>query len=105
MEGKLLTTSQIASSNIRALSARFGLTQEAVANALGITQGSISRRWNGIHPWRLDELDIVAGIFGVSVAELVAMPAGLERVINEKAPAFAGAGRWAHRESNPEPTD
>jgi transcriptional regulator with XRE-family HTH domain len=51
------------------------LTQEKVAGALGISQESVSRRVRGVFEWRPSELVIVAGLLGVTPADLFAEPA------------------------------
>lgn len=61
----------IVASNIRAESARRGLYQSDIANALGVQQGTISRRWKGGRAWPLEDLPTVADVLGVSVAYLV----------------------------------
>ena len=78
----------VVASNIRAESARRGVVQSDIANALGVQQGTISRRWRGGRAWPLEDLPTVADILGVSVAYLVtdnsgasapfAPPTGLE---------------------------
>ena len=78
----------IVASNIRAESARRGVVQSDIASALGVQQGTISRRWRGGRAWPLEDLPTVADILGVSVAYLVtdnsgasapfAPPTGLE---------------------------
>ena len=61
----------IVASNIRAESARRGVVQSDIARALGVQQGTISRRWRGGQAWPLEDLPTVADILGVSVAYLV----------------------------------
>lgn len=61
----------IVASNIRAESARRGLYQSDIANALGVQQGTISRRWKGGRAWPLEDLPTVADVLGVTVAYLV----------------------------------
>ena len=61
----------IVASNIRAESARRGVVQSDIANALGVQQGTISRRWRGGRAWPLEDLPTVADVLGVSVAYLV----------------------------------
>ena len=61
----------IVASNIRAESARRGLYQSDIANALGVQQGTISRRWKGGRAWPLEDLSTVADVLGVTVAYLV----------------------------------
>ena len=61
----------IVASNIRAESARRGVVQSDIASALGVQQGTISRRWRGGRAWPLEDLPTVADVLGVSVAYLV----------------------------------
>ena len=61
----------IVASNIRAESARRGVVQSDIASALGVQQGTISRRWRGGRAWPLEDLPTVAELLGVSVAYLV----------------------------------
>ena len=78
----------VVASNIRAESARRGVVQSDIASALGVQQGTISRRWRGGRAWPLEDLPTVADMLGVSVAYLVtdnsgasapfAPPTGLE---------------------------
>ena len=73
-----ISTIDIVAGNIRAEAARLGLTQVALGKALGISQGSITKRWKGLIPWQLGELDAVAEVLGVSVIDLVTPPRGGE---------------------------
>lgn len=57
--------------NVRAEVARQQLEQERIALALGQNQQYVSRRITGAVPWRADELEVVANVLGVHVAELV----------------------------------
>ena len=61
----------IVASNIRAESARRGLYQRDIANALGLQQATVSKRWRGGRAWPLEDLQTVAEILGVTVAYLV----------------------------------
>ena len=61
----------VVASNIRAESARRGVVQSDIASALGVQQGTISRRWRGGRAWPLEDLPTVADMLGVSVAYLV----------------------------------
>ena len=67
----------IVASNIRAESARRGVVQSDIASALGVQQGTISRRWRGGRAWPLEDLPTVANILGVSVAYLVTDNSGV----------------------------
>lgn len=57
--------------NVRAEVARQQLEQERIAQALDQNQQYVSRRITGAVPWRVDELEIVADVLGMHVAELV----------------------------------
>ena len=71
----------IVASNIRAESARRGLYQRDIANALGLQQATVSKRWRGGRAWPLEDLPTVADILGVSVAYLVTDNSGVPTVV------------------------
>lgn len=71
----------IVASNIRAESARRGVVQSDIASALGVQQGTISRRWRGGRAWPLEDLPTVADILGVSVAYLVTDNSGVPTTV------------------------
>lgn len=54
--------------------ARCRIPQIKVAEALGISQVAVSRRLNGHVPFTVTELDVVAGLLGVTAALLVSPP-------------------------------
>ena len=58
--------------NIRAELARKGISQADLAATLHKSQPTVSRRLLGRVPFSVDELDIIAGVLGVPMAELVA---------------------------------
>ena len=68
--------------NIRAEAAWRGVTQRALARALGLAQPTVSDRWRGKTPWTLNEVEAVAHLLGTTTSTLCAI-----------------------RDSNPEPTD
>ena len=68
------STGDIVAGNIRAEAARMGFSQSALGRALGMSQNQITTRWRGVARWQLDELDAVAAILGVTVADLVTEP-------------------------------
>jgi len=45
-------------------------TQTQLAAALGVTQTTISRRCAGKNDWPIGDLPLVAGFFGITLAEL-----------------------------------
>lgn len=56
---------------VRVVMARKGLTQQDLANALGVSQAAISRRLKGAVSFTADELHQIAERFDVSPAELI----------------------------------
>lgn len=64
-------TSEIVAENVRAEAARRGYSQVALAEALGMNQSQVSRRWWGRLLWTFDELDALSDLFGVEVSTLV----------------------------------
>ncbi|QQU08589.1 helix-turn-helix domain-containing protein [Mobiluncus curtisii] len=101
-----IDTASTVAANIRAESARRGYSQSELGRALGITQSQVNRRWRGVIPWQLDELDAVAYLLGVSVIELVTPPRGglgyekLPRLDSNQQPAdyfFSLLGMWLRR--------
>lgn len=59
--------SDLVAENVRALMARTRTKQQALAVALGMTQGAVSKKVNGDRPFTLDEVEAVAEHFGVPV--------------------------------------
>lgn len=66
------------SGKIRAAMARKRIRQADVAEALGLTQVSVSDRLNGRREWRLSELRAVARLLGVPLSVLVAEDVSVE---------------------------
>lgn len=52
------------------------VTQTRAAAAIGVSQSQMSKRVRGLIEFRADELTIIAGLCGVSVASLISEPAG-----------------------------
>jgi len=89
--------------NIRAEMARHGVTQAHVAALLGITQQSVSAKRGGRTPITLDELEIIAPLFGMTPDELLRgyrnpRPGGPDG-------GLSVAAERARRDSNPQPSD
>ena len=57
---------------VRAEMARYGITQVRLGQVLGITQQSVSRKRSGRTPYTIDELELVAPLFGMTADELLA---------------------------------
>jgi predicted XRE-type DNA-binding protein len=49
-----------------------GLTQVQIAEALRLDQTSVSRRVRGKVDWSLSEVGVLAGLLGITVADLLA---------------------------------
>ena len=81
-EAKQLTTRDIVAANVRAEAARLGYNQVRLGQLLGISQGAITKRWRGVRTWKLEELDSLATVLGVSVADLVT-PTGREKRLRQ----------------------
>ncbi|MDO5720986.1 MAG: helix-turn-helix transcriptional regulator [Actinomycetaceae bacterium] len=77
-ESPRFTTADIVASNIRAEAARLGYTQVQLGKLLGMSQGAITKRWRGVTPWQLAELDRVANALGLSVVDLVQEPPNMQ---------------------------
>lgn len=100
-----IDTASIVAANIRAEAARRGYSQSELGRALGITQSQINRRWRGVIPWQLAELDTVSYLLGVSVIELVTPPRG-GLGYEKTAPKGGNLGSWLPRlDSNQQPAD
>ena len=79
--------------------AQYEINQVRLAGALGITQQSVSRKRSGFTPWTLDELEIVAPMFGTTPDQLL-------RLARELRPVDPDSGAvWAPSDSNRQPTD
>ena len=61
----------VVAANIRAESARLGITQQEIANALGITQGGVSKKWRGRVAWSLADLETMTRVLDCSLATLM----------------------------------
>lgn len=58
--------------NVRAEMARYGVSQADVAAALGVSQQAVSMKIHGRRPLSLDDLEVVAPLFGLEAADLLA---------------------------------
>lgn len=88
---------------VRAEMARYGIPQTKVAELLGITQQSVSRKRAGKTPYTLDELELLAPLFGMTPDELL-RGARLNR-LDPRPDGPGGGARWAPSDSNRQPTD
>lgn len=64
-------SSETVAANVRAEMGRARVTQVVLAQALGISQASMSGRLRGLIPWRVDEVAATAAALGVPFADLV----------------------------------
>ena len=62
---------QRVAANVRAEMARVGVTQADLAEALHITQQSVSAKRSGKTPFTLNDLETIAPMFGMDVLELI----------------------------------
>lgn len=69
-----ITYSERVAAEIRAHLARQGMGQADLAAVLGKSQQTASNRWRGVHPFSVDELDLIACHLGIAVESLVAPP-------------------------------
>lgn len=66
-----MSTQDVISENINTLMLRARLTQTDLAALTGIGRVTIGQRISGRNKWRADELDVMADVLDVTVAELV----------------------------------
>ncbi|MDK9294536.1 hypothetical protein FAM19031_000574 [Propionibacterium freudenreichii] len=64
----------VVAANVRAEASRRGYTQSTLARALGVTHAPINRKWLGVRPWKLEDLDQLAALFGVPAASFLLSP-------------------------------
>ena len=83
-----------------------------LATLLNLSRSTVTRKLHGQVGWSLQELLTLADFFRIHISDLMPMTDGEGGFLPApfkpgyaKAPASAGATGWAHRESNPEPTD
>ena len=75
---------------IRLLLTRTGKRHADVADAVGITRGSMTLRLQGKSRWRLDDLPAAADAFGLTVCELIS---GYRAIPEDRLPPPAGGGQ------------
>lgn len=84
--------SKAVSLEVKGLMARHGITQTTFANALGRNQGYVSERANGIKAFDTDELDIFAGLIGITGQDLLTTVS--RRIAEDRAPSNVTVGRF-----------
>ena len=65
------TLSRDVAAAVRAELARKQIPQIQLAEALALSPATVSRRMNGLAPFELDELPVVAGVLGVTILDLI----------------------------------
>jgi transcriptional regulator with XRE-family HTH domain len=80
---------QQVAAEVRAYVARAQLSQHQLAEILGIPQSSVSRRLRGKTPFRVDELEKLAGVLGVHPAVFLG--------VNTPQPPPPTTGRYRHK--------
>lgn len=80
---------------VRSAREKLDLTQEDVAQKLGVTASAVSTWEAGRARPRLDKLKQLAELFGITVSELMGEPAGQERSVRGTSALVPLLG-WAH---------
>lgn len=122
VDGDREPLSQRAARRLRGALAENRISGTALAAALHLPQQTLSRKVNGVTPFSLDELDLVATTLGVQLDAVLGLGAWEDRALGRLTlapvagrPAAPGGGRaflplgregWcASRDLNPEPAD
>lgn len=106
--GKLAS---VISHNVRRLMDQRRVSQQELANAVGLPQSSISKRLRGAVPWDADDLEAVAIAFTVPVTELVLPQDGQEvvaplvKVRRRTTVPYPLSARFPDREPVADPSD
>jgi transcriptional regulator with XRE-family HTH domain len=61
----------IVGANVRAEMARRRISQQQLANHLGVSQGAISKRLAGTVPFDVNEVGAIAELLGVHISDLL----------------------------------
>lgn len=67
----MTTPNTVTGANVRAEMARKRISQEAVGQALGLSQASVSARLRGVTPFRIDELTRLSELLDVPLDALL----------------------------------
>lgn len=59
---------------VRAAIARAGVTRQEVAEAIGMTEATFSRKANGVTPFSVVDIVFIAAYLGIDQASLLPMP-------------------------------
>lgn len=85
--------------------ARLGVTQADLATALHITQQSVSAKRSGKTPFSLNDLEIIAPMFGMDVLELISGVRNPRQGGPSGGSSVGTPSQYAPWDSNPEPSD
>lgn len=69
---------QVVAANVRAEAVRRGYNQTTLAEALGVAQPTVGRKWWGNRAWSLEDLETLSAVLRVPVSHLIARPEGVE---------------------------
>jgi len=61
-----------------------GISRVAIGDAIGITGQAASLKLSGQRPTSVDEIRVIAGVIGVSIAELIADDSGYVQNLDEE---------------------
>jgi len=82
------------SSTVAALLHATGESQSELAEALGMTQGAISRKKRGSNAWSLADVDAISAHFGIPVPDLLSGPThALEKLPLARRAALIGGSQ------------
>ncbi|MFF8271833.1 helix-turn-helix domain-containing protein [Streptomyces sp. NPDC016562] len=84
----VMGTEELLRLTVAALMTRTGERQNAVADALGLSQAQVSRKQAGRQHWSLEDVDGLAAHFGLHVLDLLAGPTHAVGVLHGSIPAL-----------------
>lgn len=87
-----MSTQEQVSENVETLLRRLGMEKQELADAIHIHRVSVSHRLTGRTSWRTEELDALARVLSVTVAELVGTIPGPAEWQRRREPAAIPAG-------------
>ncbi len=61
---------RVIADNIRAEAGRIGLRQKDIGAIVGITRASVGHKMKGVRAWSIEEIEILAGFFGLEPWQL-----------------------------------
>ena len=88
---------------VRALMARFDVTQTQLGEAIGLPQSQISKRLRGTIPFNLREVESVAKYFHITASTLLGYAEAPHPDGPDGGQVISLGSRRARRDSNPQP--